>query len=123
MNKTKNLDAQIILSILFIITTIISIILLYNEDIYLKYKKILINPKFGYIITNINKIIIFIILILFIYLNYQQKEQDKSEGNNTHPDNLQIIASILSAISGLIVLYVTLNYYNTNITTSLENPT
>lgn len=122
MHRSKNIELQILLSIFFIFTTIISIILLYNEDLYIKYKKFILDPKNAYIIASINRIVILIILLLFLYANYVDKNIDILENKDLKADNLQIIASILSIISGIIVLYVTIEYFSTNINSSLENP-
>ena len=122
MYRSKNIELQILLSIFFIFTTIISIILLYNEDLYIKYKQFILDPKNVYIISSINRIVILIILLLFLYANYVDKNIDILENKDLKADNLQIIASILSIISGIIVLYVTIEYFSTNINSSLENP-
>lgn len=122
MHRSKNIELQILLSIFFIFTTIISIILLYNEDLYIKYKKFILDPKNVYIISSINRIVILIILLLFLYANYVDKNIDIIENKDLKADNLQIIASILTIISGIIVLYVTIEYFSTNINSSLENP-
>ena len=122
MYRSKNIELQILLSIFFIFTTIISIILLYNEDLYIKYKKFILDPKNAYIISSINRIVILIILLLFLYANYVDKNIDIIENKDLKADNLQIIASILTIISGIIVLYVTIEYFSTNINSSLENP-
>lgn len=122
MHRSKNIELQILLSIFFIFTTIISIILLYNEDLYIKYKKFILDPKNVYIISSINRIVILIILLLFLYANYVDKNIDILENKDLKADNLQIIASILTIISGIIVLYVTIEYFSTNINSSLENP-
>ena len=122
MHRSKNIELQILLSIFFIFTTIISIILLYNEDLYIKYKQFILDPKNVYIISSINRIVILIILLLFLYANYVDKNIDILENKDLKADNLQIIASILSIISGIIVLYVTIEYFSTNINSSLENP-
>lgn len=122
MHRSRNIELQILLSIFFIFTTIISIILLYNEDLYIKYKKFILDPKNAYIIASINRIVILIILFLFLYANYVDKNIDILENKDLKADNLQIIASILTIISGIIVLYVTIEYFNTNINSSLENP-
>ena len=122
MHRSKNIELQILLSIFFIFTTIISIILLYNEDLYIKYKQFILDPKNVYIISSINRIVILIILLLFLYANYVDKNIDIIENKDLKADNLQIIASILTIISGIIVLYVTIEYFSTNINSSLENP-
>ena len=122
MHSSKNIELQILLSIFFIFTTIISIILLYNEDLYIKYKQFILDPKNAYIIASINRIVILIILLLFLYANYVDKNIDIIENKDLKADNLQIIASILTIISGIIVLYITIEYFSTNINSSLENP-
>lgn len=110
-----------IVSFIFILTIITSIILTYNEDYYLKYGKRLIDVKKADMITKINRIIIVILFISFLYINYEFREVDTLKGENLTADNLQIIASYLSVIAGLIILYVVFKY-GEDVLTTTENP-
>lgn len=115
------LNLQIVASFLFIITTIISIIITYNEKYYLKYKIKIISDKLNDDITKFNRLTIAILLIVFVYINYKNKQLDKNKGKNSISDDLEILASYFSLIAGLIVLYVTFKY-NENSLTLTENP-
>lgn len=119
--EIETLDLQMIISFIFILTIITSIILTYNQDYYLRYGKRLIDTDKAIAITKINRIIIIILLISFLYINYEFKEVDALKGNDLTADNLQIIASYLSIIAGLIILYVVFEYGQENLTTT-ENP-
>ena len=114
MNKEiKLLDYQNILSIIFIITIIISILLTYDEKLKLLNKK-LFDDK-----TAEN---LCIIALLIIYINVIDYKIGQEKGSNLNPLRHQVEASIFNAISALIVLYTVYENRNFNIT-SIENPT
>lgn len=117
------LDKQILISIIFIVTIVISIILTYDEKQYKLKRKTIFSPKTDKYINLLNRILSLAILFYLLYLNYETYQIAKQKGRNLHPFKHQIQASILSTIAGIIVLYVVFEnwYENPNITT-LENP-
>jgi len=119
--RIRLLNLQILLSIIFIGTTLTAIIISYNERNYLKYNKRFIDKKKSNNIVKINRTIIIILLLGYIYINEKNKELDKRNGIDTTADNLEILASFLTLISALIILYVIFNYRNDDITIT-ENP-
>lgn len=116
--EIKTLNIQLIASSIFIVTTFISIFITYNEKYNLKYGKRIIDSDIASNIVKVNRSIITILLIVFIYVNYKTREFDRLKGNNITPDNLEIIASYLSLIAGLIVLYIVFKYGEDAITIS-----
>lgn len=119
--EIRALDFQMIISFIFILATLVSIIITYNESYYLKYGRRLINLKDAKTITKINRIIIIILLFAFLYISYQIREIDAAKGKNLTPDDLQILASYLSILAGLVVLYIVFKYSEDALTTT-ENP-
>lgn len=119
--EIKILDLQIVASFLFIITTFISILITYNEDYYLKNGKRIINSKDAVKLSKLNRAFIIILLFVFLYINYKNKEIDKIKNNDIAPDNLQIFASYLSLVASFIILYVVYKYGEDVIPTT-ENP-
>lgn len=115
------LNLQFVASSIFVITTIISIVLTYNEIYTLKYNKRIISTEKATNIIKVNRVIITILLITFIYINYKTKEFDLRKGVNTIPDDLSILASYISLIAGLIILY-TIFKYGEDAVVSTENP-
>lgn len=115
------LSLQIFSSTLFIITTIVSIVIVYNELHNLKYNERLISTEAATKIVKINRTIITILLSVFIYINYKTKDLDLRKGINTKPDDLQILASYISLIAGLIVLYAVFRF-GENAIINTENP-
>ena len=87
----------------------------------LKYNKRLISTELSTKIVKINRTIVTILLATFIYINYKTKELDLRKGIDTKPDDLQILASYISLIAGLIVLY-TVFRFGENAIVNTENP-
>ncbi len=110
MKKTKEeieqLNIQIIVLLILIITTIISILLTYNQKLSLQNKKTIFTKKQTYNISYINRLIILITTIIFLIINYKLYQISKKEGEDLKVYYLQIIASILSVIAAIIVFYV-----------------
>ena len=107
--KIKLLDIQIIGSILFIITLLISITLNYSQRQYTLYKKPLFNAKITYVISNINRILVLIIVLAFLYTSYEFKKIAEQKDSNVALNELDVFAATLSVISAIIVLYITAN--------------
>lgn len=119
MDEIKENDIQIILSLLSIGTIIVSIVLLYNDSLEKENK--LFDNKIKHNINFYNRIFIFIILLLFCYINYNDYIVDKNKGNRTDLDELQIGASILTLIAASIVVYIA--YIKPIDSETIENPT
>lgn len=109
-NEIDILTLQIILSVIFILTNLFSIFSTYNELSNLKYGKRIVSSKEIAKLTKLNRIIGFLILIGFLYINFKTRKFDQDRNRNTEPDDLSIIASFFSIISGLITLYIAFEY-------------
>ena len=107
--KIKLIDIQIIGSIVFIITLLVSITLNYSQRNFPLYKKPLFNRKTTYIISNINRILVLIVVLAFLYTSYEFKKIAEEKDSNVALNELDLFASILSVISAIIVLYITAN--------------
>src|SRR5574344_1033361 len=119
MDEIKENDIQIILSLLSIGTIIVSIVLLYNDSLEKENK--LFDNKIKHNINFYNRIFIFIILLLFCYINYNDYIVYKNKGKRTDLDELQIGASILTLIAASIVVYIA--YIKPIDSETIENPT
>lgn len=104
-----------------LITTVIAIIITYNQKLgAAKEKKILTNEN-SLKLTYFNRILILLIAILFLYINYRFYEIDKEKGVDIKGDILQITASALTIIGALIAIYV-VSLSNTENIADIENP-
>ena len=119
--EIKYINYQIIGLCITLITTMIAIVITYNQKLNLEKKKVLFNSKKALSITKINKIVILIVSILFLYINYRLYKISKKEGEDLTSYTLQIVASILVVISGIIALYV-VSLSNTETIADVENP-
>ena len=120
--EIKELNTQIITSLIVIITIIISILLTINQKKEMQNKKTFFTKKEQHNISYINRLIIVITSIIFLYINYKLLKISKKEGEDLKIYYLQIIASILTTIAALIVLYVVSIEPTGNDIADVENP-
>lgn len=116
------LNLQIITSITVIITVIISLLLTYNQKQDIKNKKTIFTKKQTHNISYINRLTILITAIIFLFINYKLYEISKKEGEDLKVYYLQILASILTTIAAIIVLYVVSIEPSGDEISDIENP-
>ena len=117
------IDGQLIGSILYIISIIISIIIILDQRREVLNKKRNLTPKETQTLALANKIFIFLLISWFLYLNYKSYKFAESTNQDTSALKLQIFSSFLSIISAIIGIYVvSTNFGNTNLQTAeIEN--
>ena len=123
-HKKEEIEAvniQLIALILTLVTAFISIIITYNQKLELEGKKTLFTPKESLKITLFNRKFILILSFVFLFINFILYRISKEEGEDLKPYKLQITASILIIISGIIALYV-VSLSNTENISDVENP-
>lgn len=122
--KEKEVDIiNVQLATLFIslFSLILSIIITYNQKLNLEDKDEILDTDDLFKITLFNRVLIVIVSLIFLYVNYKLYEISKDEGEDLKSYNLQIVASILTVIAGLIALYV-VSLSKGNDTVDVENP-
>ncbi len=124
-NKKKEslaITIQIIASLISIGTVIISIILLYNEQLEINGEDPFLDAEVAQKLTTFNRILILILFIIFLIINYVLYNISKEEGENLKPYTLQIIASYFSLTAAAIALYVVLLQRGGQQVSDVENP-
>ena len=124
-NKEKeslSITIQIIASIISIGTVIISIVLLYNEQLEINDQETFLTADKAQTLTTFNRSLILILLLIFLIINYVLYEISKEEGEDLTPYILQIIASIFTVIAGIIALYVVFRERQGEQVVDVENP-
>lgn len=130
MNNSTNkneeiflLDLQLISSIIFIVASIISVIITYNEKLDATNRKKLFTTKQSLNISYYNRIVILVVVIVSLYVGYKNfSSEDK--GIAKYKSGLLLSTNVLTLISAIIILYVSyLNKEEQSLTTSdVENP-
>ena len=125
MDKDKReieaVNIQFYALIFTLVSAIISIIITYNQKRELKGKDPIFSGKEIFNLTLYNRILILVLSLIFLYVNYTLYEVSKDEGEDLKPYKLQLIASTLVIISGIIALYV-VSLSNTENISDVENP-
>lgn len=121
LEEVKLLKAQMVLSVVAIVTVLVSLGLSYNEILKLNKTTPLFSRKMENGILISNRLLALIISIGFLYIDYIDREiKQKYKKNNLRNAQLQINASILSVIASIIVLYTAFDGENGEV--ELENP-
>ena len=119
--EIKYINYQLIGLGITLITTVIAIIITYNQKLGTAKKEKILSSKDSLKLTYFNRILILLIAILFLYINYRFYEIDKEKGVDIKGDILQITASILTIVGALIAIYV-VSLSNTENIADIENP-
>lgn len=119
--EIKYINYQLLGLGITLITTVIAIIITYNQKLGTAKREKILTNKDSLKLTYFNRILILLIAILFLYINYRFYEIDKKKGIDIKGDILQITASSLTIIGALIAIYV-VSLSNTENITDIENP-
>ena len=111
--ETQLLYIQMYGSILFIITIIVSTILTYNNIKKNNNEKRIFSEYTENEINLTNRIVITILVIIFTYINYYFYQINKQK-NKSNLSKQELIASILTLISGFILLNTTIKSIENN---------
>ena len=111
--ETQLLYIQMYGSILFIITIIVSTILTYNNIKKNNNEKKIFSEYTENEINLTNRIVITILVIIFTYINYCFYQINKQK-NKSNLSKQELIASILTLISGFILLNTTIKSIENN---------
>lgn len=104
-----------------LLTTILAILITYNQKLGTQKRPKLFTAKNSLGLTYLNRILILLVGLLFLYINYRFYRITKGKGKDTKSEELQIFASILAIISSIIALYI-VTLSNTETIADVENP-
>lgn len=110
MNTQKQevdlLDLQLIATIVYIGSLIISIFLTYNDKMDVLNLNKIFTEKQNRNLSIFNRFLVVILTLVFLYASYETRRLAKIKGEKLDNFNLQVMASEISLVSTLIVLYV-----------------
>lgn len=118
------LNEQILATMFFIGTLLVSILLTYDEIKEISHEKKLFSNKLATNISLLNRIVVVILGLYFLYNSYTNQKLGELENKNLKYLKLQTTSSLLALIASLIVLYVIIqNVSKSNFNvTQVENP-
>lgn len=120
LEEDRLLKYQICLSLVFIFTLIISISLSYNSMMECEGREKIYNDKDALMILRINRIISLMVAFGFVIINIYDRSVKEKNDFNVDSADLQILASIITLVGSLIVLYVA--FSNNSSIIGNENP-
>ena len=123
-NDTFTINLNIISSILFILGSLVSLGLTFDERGNLIKGKQYLTNKQSLNISFYNRIAILIAVLISLYSGYKNFEDEKKGSIGRYKSGLLLSTSVLSLIGSLIILYVSyLNRREQSLTVSdVENP-
>ena len=121
LEEVHLLNWQLILSSLFILSTIVSLTLTYNQILRRKQVRPLYNSLEEQRVLKLNRLLATSIAIGFLIINIKDKKVRLIYNDcDEEAMNMQVGASVLTLAATLIVLYLAFN--NTNQEVNIENP-
>ncbi len=113
-DEVKILDLQVVVTLIYICSLIISI---YITEVD---KETFKNPKGNHpntkYISIFNRLLVVILTCFFLYISIKNRNYSIKKGKEPNLSNLQVTASMISLISTLIVLYVVIKSSGENYT-------
>ena len=123
MNTTNkeidNFNLQIIASLLFIISIIVSIILTYSEKLEI-FNISIISKSNRNKINICNRFFVIFIICIFLYSSFVTKDIAKDKNGNLDEQYIRIFINLVTLVLALLTLYVAVKYQN-NITDTGQN--
>lgn len=120
MNTTNkeidNFNLQIIASLLFIISIIISIILTYSEKLEILNVNMIDKDKRNKINIG-NRLFAIFIVCLFLYSSFVALDIVKEKNGNLDEQHIRIFINLITLGLALLTLYVSVKYQNSDIDT------
>ncbi len=120
MNTTNkeidNFNLQIIASLLFIISIIISIILTYSEKLEILNVNMIDKDKRNKINIG-NRLFAIFIVCLFLYSSFVALDIVKEKNGNLNEQYIRIFINLITLGLALLTLYVSVKYQNSDIDT------
>lgn len=118
--ELKAINEQIIATILFLGTIIVSLSLSIDKRQKILNKKILYTDERAKQIAITNRIIVILIIIFYLQIDKENLDIMKEKNSQTNLATLQIVAEVITLLASLLALYIT---YNSNFESiSIENP-
>lgn len=118
------LKGQLIGSAFYIIVLLLSIIILYNQILKIEKNTPFLTEESVSNLNILNRIVVLILVLYFFYTTFENLRLAEENGSETKYLKLQQIASLLTVVSAIIVLYVSLEQSNKSFVplSSTDNP-
>ena len=118
------LDLQLISSSIFIIASIVSLLITYNEKLTVTNRKKLFTNTEALNISFYNRIVILVVVVTSLYVGYKNYINEKNNTVAKYKSSLLLSTNVLTLISAIVILFVSyLNKNEQSLTVSdIENP-
>lgn len=113
MNDQKKqlslITIQLIATSIYIGSLVLSFYLTYNDKLMVQNKKGIFSLKQSRNFSIFNRFLVVAITLSFLYINYENEQLIKKRGKDPSAAHLQVVASELTTLATIIVLYVVLS--------------
>jgi len=105
--EIKNIDLQLLSSIIFICASIISLTITIDEKLIQENKKNIYTKNEALNLSIINRIVILVSIFISLYVSYTNYKNSLKE-REKYKTSLLLFTNILTLISGIIILYISI---------------
>lgn len=119
-----NLNLSIISTIIFILASLISLGIIFDEKGRITNNKSYLTNKQSLNLSFYNRIVILVALLISLYVGYKNYKNEDDNTLGKYKNSLLLFTNLLTVISSLIILYVSyLNKQEQSLSVSdVENP-
>ncbi len=104
--EVRLLDIQIITTIVFIGSLILSIYITYNDKISIENDQGFLSDDKVNFYSIFNRTLVVVLTLIYLYISYENRKIVAKKKGNVDAASLQVLASEISLVSTIIVLYV-----------------
>ena len=105
--EIKNIDLQLLSSIIFICASIISLTITIDEKLIQENRKNIYTKNEALNLSIINRIVILVSIFISLYVSYTNYKNSLKE-REKYKTSLLLFTNILTLISGIIILYISI---------------
>lgn len=122
--EVRLLDIQIITTVIYIGSLVLSIALTYNDKHNIIKDKRVFTNKHAANLSIFNRVLVVVLTFTYLYISYNNREIAKTKNQKIWPFDLQMYASEISTLATLLVLYVVIETAGEqySIISGIENP-
>ena len=104
VEEAKYFNTQIVVTIIFLLSVVVSILLIYDGKLDLEKKERLFTDEQADLISLINRALVVILVLIFLYANYRIIEIDHAKNVDDTYDRANLLPSWLAVAASILIL-------------------
>lgn len=113
-SESEIIDIQLVATVLSVLSLLITGLLLYNQKLLAEKKTPIFSKKLTLQFVALNRIFVFIIVLIFLYANVLHFKLDKQNNEDVTFDYIDLFSSSLTIVIALLAIYTSFKALENN---------